>query len=285
MIKMISVVMANFNGEKFIEEAISSVINQDYDDYEFIIVDDGSEDRSRDIISDWKIRYPSKIKSIFMPVNRGQGSAFNIGITESKGDPICFIDSDDIWFPNKLKNVNESIDKQRDYSIHQHNLLVIRHGELTNEKFREVLISGDYFKYTKRTNLIPDFVPTSGLTFARHALSKVLPIPEEFKTCADGFLTRTCFCYGDIVSDNECWGAYRIHNANNIFENPNFDINLYLNDLLIPSLNQFYSEKNIDLRYTHHKTNLQLRPGSKLLTKIITSATAVTKKLLIREER
>lgn len=246
---MISVVMANYNGEEFIGETITSVINQDYDDYEFIIVDDGSVDRSREIIADFHKQYPDKIKPIYQSKNCGQGIAFNAGITASEGNIICFLDSDDLWLPNKLRNVNKYLSESEDVALFQHNLFFIRNGKITNKKFRDILISGDYYNYTKKSNTLPFFVATTGLSFPRHILEKVLPIPEEFRTCADGYLTRTSFCYGRVLSIDECWGAYRVHPSNRTFENPEFDSSSYTYTLLIPFLNRYYKENNIELKF------------------------------------
>jgi glycosyltransferase involved in cell wall biosynthesis len=247
---MISVVMANYNGERYIREAISSVVNQDYDDYEFIVVDDGSVDGSRDIIAHFHNQHPDKVKPIYHEDNLGQGMAFNHGIAASAGDIACFLDSDDLWFPSKLSNVSEALSRSQGVAVHQHNLLCIRNGESTGERFCDVLVNGDYFGHTRKTRELPIFVATSGLSFPRKILDKVLPIPQAFKTCADGYLTRTCFCHGEVVSTNECWGAYRIHDANYVFENSQFDVKSYVNQLLIPALNEYYEGIGIEFKYS-----------------------------------
>ena len=251
---MISVIMANYNGEKYLREAISSVIDQDYDDYEFIIVDDGSTDKSKIIISEFKNRNNNKINAIFLPSNSGQGVAFNVGIEASRGDLICLIDSDDLWYPHKLKNIDALFSMNKGGCLYQHNLNVIKDNEPTDTKFRNILINGDYFNYTReainrRKWQLPHFIPTSGLSFPRHILEKVLPIPGIFRTCADGYLTRTCFCYGEVISTNESWGAYRIHSANNTFANSGFDTIHYVEEILIPELNKYYSKTGQDLKF------------------------------------
>ena len=96
---MISVIINNYNYEKFIQEAIESVVNQSYKDYELIIVDDGSTDNSREIIERYSFKY-SNIFPIFKK-NGGQASCFNIGYKKAKGDIIAFLDSDDVWKKEK----------------------------------------------------------------------------------------------------------------------------------------------------------------------------------------
>ncbi len=246
---MISVVMANFNGEKYIKEAIESVLDQDFDNYEFIIVDDGSTDNSREIISEFHKKYTATIHPIFQKKNYGQGVAFNIGLSLAKGDIISFIDSDDIWYPDKLKNVFSFLSNSQNISLLQHNLHLIRKDIITNEKVLDVLITGDYFSYSKKKNIKPFFVPTSGLSFPKPILDKVLPIPDNFKTSADSFITHTCFCYGEVVSVNQCWGAYRVHENNIVFENPKFNNLDFNNNLLFPLVNNYYKKSNIDFKF------------------------------------
>lgn len=247
---MISVILANYNGELFLKDALQSIINQQFNDYELIIIDDGSTDKSKNIIDEFSYRYPEKIKTIFQFKNKGQGASFNLGVAESKGDFICFVDSDDVWFPNKLNNVSNFFSlKHKNIAFFQHNLFFMRDNTMTDEKFRDTLASGNLYKITQETKMLPvGFIPTSGLTFPRKILEKILPIPKEFKICADGFLTRTALCYGDIASVSESWGGYRVHSANNTHENPNHNSRAYVNKLLIPALNNFYEANNLNLQ-------------------------------------
>ncbi len=95
---IISVVITAYNGEKFIKEAVDSVLNQTFNDYEIIVVDDGSSDKTQSILKEYKnkIRY-------FYQNNAGTASARNCGIREAKGEYIAFLDQDDIYLPNKIE--------------------------------------------------------------------------------------------------------------------------------------------------------------------------------------
>jgi glycosyltransferase involved in cell wall biosynthesis len=245
----ISVVMANYNGAAYLAEALDSVVQQEFDDYEFIIVDDASTDDSCDIIADYHCRFPEKIRTIFQETNGGQGAAFNAGFARAQGELISLIDSDDVWFPNKLSRVAHSFGDPERVALHQHNLYYLKDGQVTDEAFREILAVGDYFAYSKRRKQIPQFAPSTGLTFSRRALEQVLPIPEQFRVCADGYLTRTAFCFGEVVATNAFLGAYRVHGANQTCQNPQFNSMNYINNLLIPTLNDFYRQKGIDLEF------------------------------------
>jgi len=232
--------MANYNGEKFLAEAIQSVVDQRFDDFEFIIVDDGSTDSSPAIVEDFARRYPAIIRTLLKRENEGQGESFNKGVALSQGQFVCFFDSDDVWFPDKLSKLTDFIARSRPSAIYQHNLYKWRNGAQTGDSYRNVMISGDVFIYTRQTRLFPFFVPTSGLTFPRAILDKVLPIPKDFRICADGYLTRTTYIHGPVASADECWGYYRIHGANNVYANPHHDSDAYRYTLLIPALNAYY---------------------------------------------
>ena len=87
---LISVIMANYNGAKYLSDAIESVIAQDYNNFEFIIIDDGSTDGSREIIEKYHRLYKGKIKPVYRSENMGQGACFNIGIKRSSAE-ILFV--------------------------------------------------------------------------------------------------------------------------------------------------------------------------------------------------
>lgn len=94
----VSVIMPVYNGEMYIAEAIDSVINQIHKNWELLIINDGSTDKTEIIIStflDQRILYLKQ-------ENKGVSSARNIGLTKMKGDYFCFLDSDDILPPNSI---------------------------------------------------------------------------------------------------------------------------------------------------------------------------------------
>ena len=96
MMPSISVIIPVFNGEEFLERAIQSVLDQDLQPDELIVVDDGSTDQTASIAR----RYP-KIKYIYQ-ANQGPPAARNHGLEKAKGELIAFLDADDQWLPQKL---------------------------------------------------------------------------------------------------------------------------------------------------------------------------------------
>jgi glycosyltransferase involved in cell wall biosynthesis len=96
---IISVIIPVYNGEKTIQETIESVLNQTYTDFELIIINDGSQDSTLEIISSFK---DSRIK-VFSYANAGVSASRNRGISHARGEYISFIDADDLWTPDKLE--------------------------------------------------------------------------------------------------------------------------------------------------------------------------------------
>jgi len=97
----VSVIMPSYNSEQFLPATIDSVINQTFKAWELIIIDDCSPDNSNKIIEDY-IQRSEKIKLISLKSNSGPAIARNRGIQEAKGRYIAFLDSDDLWHPDKL---------------------------------------------------------------------------------------------------------------------------------------------------------------------------------------
>src|SRR3989304_3254714 len=102
---LISVVIIFLNAEKFIKEAIESVFTQTYDNWELLLVDDGSTDKSTQVAKSYANQHRGKVHYLEHDghINRGMSASRNLGIRKSKGTYIAFLDADDVWFPNKLE--------------------------------------------------------------------------------------------------------------------------------------------------------------------------------------
>lgn len=99
---LVSVIIPCYNGEKFIGEAIESVVNQTYKNWELIVVDDGSTDNSEKIINQY-FTADKRIQFIQHKKNKGIPSTRNTGIKISNGEYIAFLDQDDLWMKEKLE--------------------------------------------------------------------------------------------------------------------------------------------------------------------------------------
>ena len=99
---LVSIITPCYNSEKYISNTIQSVINQKYKNWEMIIVDDFSSDKSIEIIKEY-IKKDTRISIIELKCNKGAGYARNQAIKKARGQYYAFIDSDDLWYPEKLK--------------------------------------------------------------------------------------------------------------------------------------------------------------------------------------
>jgi glycosyltransferase involved in cell wall biosynthesis len=97
MSPLISCIVPVFNGERYLAEALESVLTQTHRPIELIVVDDGSTDRTAEILA----AFGARIRSLWQP-NTGPAAARNLGLREARGGFIAFQDADDIWHPEKL---------------------------------------------------------------------------------------------------------------------------------------------------------------------------------------
>lgn len=97
---LVSIIMPSYGSEKFISKSIDSVLLQTYDNWELIIIDDCSPDESNKIIKEY-LSKDSRIKFVKLEKNSGAAVARNKGIEIAKGRFIAFLDSDDLWLPEK----------------------------------------------------------------------------------------------------------------------------------------------------------------------------------------
>ncbi len=101
----VSVITIFWNAQRFIEEAIQSVLSQTYGDWEMLLVDDGSSDGSSDLARRYARQYPERIRYLEHGEhqNCGMSASRNLGIRHARGDFIAFLDADDAWFPQALE--------------------------------------------------------------------------------------------------------------------------------------------------------------------------------------
>lgn len=98
----VSVVTPVYNAEKFLKETIESVLGQTFEDFEYLLIDDCSTDNSTNIVKEYA-KEDKRVKYIRLRENSGAAVARNTGLENAQGRYIAFIDSDDVWYPEKLK--------------------------------------------------------------------------------------------------------------------------------------------------------------------------------------
>lgn len=216
----VSVIISNYNYGQYLSTAISSVLAQTYQNFEIIIIDDGSTDNSREVIKYLHEKSSDKIKFIFQS-NQGQGAAFNTAFEAVNGEVIAFLDADDIWLPNKLEQIVDAFGITPDIVSIMHLLNLIdanghaigdtKSGWIPNEDLADIIL---------KTGNAWNYPPTSGLAYRRSALEKVFPIdPIKWRLCADGCLVYCTAFLGKVVGLDEVLASYRIHGSNNHVDN------------------------------------------------------------------
>jgi glycosyltransferase involved in cell wall biosynthesis len=214
----ISVIIANYNYDRYLASAINSVFGQTYLDFEIVIVDDGSTDRSHQVIAQMQAKSPDKIK-VILQANQGHGGAINTGFQNATGEIVAFLDSDDVWKSNKLEQLVRAFEQPEVVGVIHPLDLMNSDSIVIDSRTRSLRIpNGNLAKVILDTGSSWRFPPTSGLAFRRNILQNILPMdPPEWRFWPDGCLLYCSAFLGKIVAINEVLGSYRIHGANTFF--------------------------------------------------------------------
>lgn len=208
---LVSIIINNYNYGSFIAKAINSALNQTYSPIEVIVVDDGSTDNSREIITS----YQDKIIPI-LKKNGGQASAYNAGFAATSGSIICFLDSDDFFLPEKVSLIVKVFQANSEIGWCFNTVKLI--DEKINKEIGLTRLSGvgkcDFRDSVKNgTSLyVP---PSSGLCFRRSSLAQIFPIPEVFINGADGYPMKAAPLLSPGFMLEEALTIMRVHGDNN----------------------------------------------------------------------
>ena len=175
----VDVILPNYNKAEFLEEAINSVISQSYKNWKLLIIDDGSEDSSKQVIENYKKN--TNINVIYLSRNKGVAFCRNLGIRLSNSKYIAFIDSDDYWTQNKLEEQIYFMEKFN-YGFTFTNYIPFY---LKKEKkiFKKPIISPNNFNYDQFIHNTS--IGMSSVILKRSALGKVKF--KNIKICEDYF--------------------------------------------------------------------------------------------------
>ena len=109
---LVTAIMPSYNAERFIAESIDSVIAQTVDDWELIVIDDASTDGTIDVVSDYQKNDP-RVRIVTQTTNHGPAQTRNLGLAHARGHLIAFIDSDDMWHPEKTAKQVAAMDRNQ----------------------------------------------------------------------------------------------------------------------------------------------------------------------------
>ncbi|MDP2923088.1 MAG: glycosyltransferase [Candidatus Omnitrophota bacterium] len=174
------VVIPIFNGEKYIAEAIDSVLSQTYQDFQIVVVDDGSNDNTEKIVLSYIDKYPSKIKYIRQN-NGGAASARNRGIKSVSSEYVAFVDHDDVWLPEKLKYNMEVLENKKHLAfVCSEAYRINEHGEIIDKLQRLSKDAEDFESLFNR-----NFVLTLTVTARRSSIENVGFFDEKISYSED----------------------------------------------------------------------------------------------------
>ena len=198
----ISIITISYNQVNFLEETINSVINQNYDNTEYIIVDGGSTDGSRELI----LKYKDKLKIIFQEKNTGPADALNVGFKKATGQICGYINSDDFILKDSLMKVNNVFNKIPDLD------LIFGNGILVDENsfFKKRMISRNFdlnmYKYGRSS------ICQQSTYFKKKVFDEIKGFNAEnwrswdFEFVADAYKSKF-----KMKKINDVYGAFRIY--------------------------------------------------------------------------
>jgi glycosyltransferase involved in cell wall biosynthesis len=206
-----TVVIVNCNYEKFVAAAIDSALEQAYQPLEVIVVDDGSTDGSRRIIS----AYGERIRTIFQ-TNSGQGAAYNAGWSAARGEFVLFLDSDDALMKDAMTKIAAAFQRSDAVKVQ----FYLQQADRDLNPLGHLLPSYNFTRIEPRDQIANYgyYVspPASGNAFRKRFLDDIMPIENEglYRIAADGYTTGLAGLAGSIASIPEALGYYRIHGDN-----------------------------------------------------------------------
>lgn len=219
---LISILINNYNYADFVGRAIESALQQSRDLCEVIVVDDGSTDASREVISS----YGAQIKCIIKP-NGGQASAFNAGFAAARGEVIVFLDSDDLLLPGAVEELANQYAEDAEWVKTVWQMQEIGPGGENRSSFTPNHPPDEGYllaEVVERGPLAVNSAPTSGNAWRRSFLDQVMPVPEaEYLRGADGYLLMLAPLYGRILRVDRPLSCYRVHGTNFLASQSEFE--------------------------------------------------------------
>ena len=173
----VTVIIPTFNRAHKIPRAIASVLYQTFADYEILVVDDGSEDGTHEVLT----RFRSHVEWITHSKNLGASAARNTGIRESHSPLIAFLDSDDYWLPDKLAAQVSFFSEHPEAVACQTEELWVRRGVRVNPMKKHFKPSGEIFEPSLKLCV----VSPSAVVVKRSLLEEVGDFDEDFPVCED----------------------------------------------------------------------------------------------------
>jgi glycosyltransferase involved in cell wall biosynthesis len=193
--ELVSVIIPTYNRVNTLSRAIESVLNQTHSNLELIVIDDGSDDSTVELVSEMESK-DKRIKYFRLSENKGVAVARNVGMKESQGSYTAFLDDDDRWLPKKLELSLEVFKENKESNIG----LVYTNGELVKHNKKHIFFNdsgGSRIVYSNRQrqkNIFPATIASPGVPFfilSKKAISETGFFDEKMRNWEDvDFLVR-----------------------------------------------------------------------------------------------
>jgi len=223
----VSVIITNYNYEKYILNCLDSVARQKYPHYECIVVDDHSNDRSPELIKKFlqSKKEQSKFYLIRRESNGGQMAAFKTGLQEAKGIFVVFVDADDILFEDFLiSHVRAHMNSRLPVGFTSSNQFQINQNDEIVAGTHPDLQAQGKFRYIEPRPIHDPFwlwATTSSMMFRKAVLDQIMPDnPYPFRICADNYICHFANLLGGSLLIPTVHGCYRRHGENCFSGNP-----------------------------------------------------------------
>ncbi len=211
---LVSVIIPTYNRGWILKDAIESVITQKFNHFELIIVDDGSTDNTKEILDPYKHRI-----KIIHQTNKGVSAARNAGITVSIGKYIAFLDSDDIWLPEKLSCQVDFFSSNPDAQICQTEEIWMKNGKKINPKKKHKKISGYIFE----PSLALCLVSPSAVMIKKNLFNDTGFFDESLLSCEDYDMWLRVSCKNQVYLINKPLIIKRGGHADQLSAKPGLD--------------------------------------------------------------
>lgn len=217
---MIDILMATYNGDKYLEEQLDSIFNQSFKDWHLIIADDCSNDRTVSILEKYKLMYPDKVTYYInkLPSGSAKNNFYQL-MDKSKSEYVMFADQDDVWLNNKIMLTMELMHKAEDVNGKETPLLV--HTDLCVVDQNLNIIDKSIFtmqkmdcKRDKLNNLLVSNIVTGCTMMVNRSLMCLLEEKPQNSVMHDMWLGLVASAFGKIYFVDEATILYRQHGNN-----------------------------------------------------------------------
>lgn len=219
---LVSVIIIFFNEERFLEEAIESVFGQSFSDWELLLCDDGSTDRSTEIAATYAERYPDNVRYLEHAghVNLGMSATRNLGLRHARGELVAWLDGDDIWTPEKLERQVGLLEAHPETAM-VYGRLHVWYGwtGIEADAQRDFIqdLGGSANTLIEPPELLERFLQDdlytpSGVLVRRSVLEEIGGYEESFRDMHEDGIVHAKICLKwPVYASGESWYKYRQH--------------------------------------------------------------------------